>query len=60
MKMKKIMRKCFDFLRKFKNVLNFKKTKSLFAHNFYNHKIEFINEFLILFKFKIYSLSSKK
>ena len=58
--MKKIMRKCFEFLRKFKNVLIFKKTKNLLAHDFYNHKIEFIDDFSILFKFKMYFLSSKK
>ena len=59
-KMKKLIRKCFEFLRKFKNVLNFKKIENLSIHDFYDHKIEFIDDFAILFKFKMYFLSSKK
>ena len=49
-----------EFLRKFKNVLNFKKIENLSIHDFYDYKIEFIDDFAILFKFKMYFLSSKK
>ena len=59
-KMKKFIRKCFKFLRKFKNVLNFKKIENLLIHDFYNYKIEIIDDFAILFKIKMYFLSSKK
>ena len=59
-KIEKFIRKCFEFLRKFKSVLNFKKIENLSIHDFYDHKIEFIDDFATLFKFKMYSLSSKK
>ena len=41
---KKIKRKCFDFLHKFENVLNFKKIEIFFRHDVYNHKIKLIIE----------------
>ena len=53
-------RKIFDFLKRFKNVLNSKKTKNLFFHRFYDHKIELIDDLIQLSRNKVYFLFSKK
>ena len=50
-KMKKFIRKCFEFLRKFRNVLNFKKIENLSIYNCsecYFHKNNNIQKNLIL------------
>ena len=59
-KMKKIIRKCSNFLRKFKTILNSKKFEKLSFHEFYDHKIELIDDFSTLSKIRVYSLTLKK
>ena len=53
-------RKISDFLKRFENVLNSKKTKNLFSHRLYDHKIELIDDSTQLSRNKVYSLFSKK
>ena len=55
-----LKRKISDFLKRFENVFNFKKTKNLFSHRFYDHKIEFIDDSIQLFRSKMYFLFSKQ
>ena len=58
--MKELIRKCPEFLRKFKSVLNPKEAESLPAHDPYDHKIELTDDPATLPKSKVYSLSPKK
>ena len=55
-----LKRKISDFLKRFENVLNSKKTKNLFSHRFYDHKIELTDDSAQLSRNKVYSLFSKK
>ena len=57
---KKIKRKCFDFLHKFESVLNFKKIETLSRHDDYDHKIELTRDAIKLSRSRVYSLLSKK
>ena len=56
----KLKRKISDFLKRFENVLNFKKIDKLFFHRVYDHKIELTKNSNQLFRNRIYSLSFKK
>ena len=47
-------------MHKFESVLNFKKIESFFKYNFYNYKIELIDDIFKLARNKIYTLFSKK
>ena len=55
-----LKRKIFDFLKRFENVLNLKKTKNLIFHKFFDHKIELIDDLTQLSRNRVYSLFSKK
>ena len=50
----------FDFFRKFKKKLNFKRIENLSNHKIYDHKIELIEDFIKFFRNKVYLLLSKK
>ena len=51
----------FRILAKIQERIEFqKKIENLSIHDFYDYKIQFIDDFAISFKFKMYFLSSKK
>ena len=55
-----IMKKIFDCLKHLSQLFDFKKTKKLLSHRFYDHKIEFIANFKNLSKSKVYFLLVRK
>ena len=57
---KKIKRKCLDFLHKFESVLNFKKIETFLRHDDYDHKIELTRDAIKFFRSRVYFFSSKK
>ena len=57
---KKIKRKCLDFLHKFESVLNLKKIETLSRHDVYDHKIELTRDAIKLSRSRVYFLLSKK
>ena len=56
---KKIKRKCFEFLHKFESVLNLKKIETFSRHDDYDHKIELTRNAINLSRSRIYLFSRK-
>ena len=54
-----LKQKIFKFFYKFKNVFNFKKIENFLFHRVYDHKIEFIDDFLKT-KYIFYRLKNSK
>ena len=57
---KKLFEKIFDFFHKFAKIIDFIEIEKMSFRKFYDHKIEFTNDFVKLFKNRVYFLSLYK